>query len=120
MSGIGLIARQSQHAKDVFYPYWRETMRYGAAARGWTVPGRADYDGYTAGARTILAGSPAEIADRMSSVIAATRPDRYALQMDWAGVPHRDVLTAIELLGTEVAPQLAAPAVDASGPLQPA
>ena len=115
MSGIGLIARQSQRAKDVFYPHWRETMEYGAAARGWSVPSRADYDGYTHRARTILAGSPAEIADRMSSVIAATRPDRYALQMDWAGVPHREVMAAIELLGTEVAPQLDGEAADGLG-----
>ena len=107
MSGIGLIAKDSQGAKDVFYPYWRQVMEAGSASRGWRVPSREDYDGYTRSSSTILAGSPNEIADRMSGVIEATHPDRYALQMDWAGVPHRDVMTAIELLGTEVAPQLA-------------
>ncbi|RLP84251.1 LLM class flavin-dependent oxidoreductase [Mycetocola lacteus] len=106
MSGIGLIADTSQQAKETFYPYWRQTMEAGARARGWTVPSRADYDGYTHQARTILAGSPAEIADRMASVIAVTNPARYALQMDWAGVPHREVMRAIELFGTEVIPQL--------------
>jgi hypothetical protein len=28
------------------------------------------------------------------------------MQMDWAGVPHAQVMTAIELLGTEVLPQV--------------
>jgi hypothetical protein len=26
------------------------------------------------------------------------------MQMDWSGVPHKDVMAAIELLGTEVLP----------------
>ena len=106
MSGIGLVSENSSHAKDTFYPYWRQTMKAGAAARGWSVPSRSDYDSYTSGAHTILAGSPAEIVDRLSPVIELTRPNRYALQMDWSGVPHAEVMTAIELLGTVVAPQL--------------
>lgn len=113
MSGIGLIADNSQEAKDTFYPYWRQTMEAGAASRGWAVPDRSDYDGYTQNARTILAGSPNEVADRMASVVGVTNPARYAIQMDWAGVPHRDVMRSIELLGTAVAPQLRATPIEA-------
>jgi probable LLM family oxidoreductase len=107
MSGIGLLADASQVAKDAFYPHWLTTMEAGARSRGWHVPDRADYDSYTDGARTILAGSPAEIVDRLGPVIELTRPDRYAMQMDWSGVPHSAVMRSIELLGTEVLPQLA-------------
>jgi probable LLM family oxidoreductase len=106
MSAIGLIARDSQDAKEAFYPYWLETMKYGAQARGWTVPTRADYDEYVRGAQSIFAGSPDEIADRLISVGKLVGADRYAMQMDWAGVPHARVMTAIELLGTEVLPQV--------------
>jgi alkanesulfonate monooxygenase SsuD/methylene tetrahydromethanopterin reductase-like flavin-dependent oxidoreductase (luciferase family) len=104
MGGIGLIARNSQDAKDTFYPYWLETMKYGAQARGWSIPSRADYDQAAHGSQAILAGSPQEIAERLITVGGLVGADRYALQMDWAGVPQARVMTAIELLGTEVLP----------------
>ena len=106
MSAIGLIARNSQDAKDAFYPYWLETMKYGSRARGWAVPSRADYDEMTRGSQAIFAGSPAEIAERLISVGGLVNADRYGMQMDWSGVPHDRVMTAIELLGTEILPQV--------------
>jgi probable LLM family oxidoreductase len=106
MSAIGLIARNSQDAKEAFYPYWLETMKYGARARGWAVPTRAEYDEYTHGAQALFTGSPDEIAERLITVGKLTGADRYGMQMDWSGVPHAQVMTAIELLGTEVLPQV--------------
>ncbi|NIH86010.1 LLM class flavin-dependent oxidoreductase [Amycolatopsis granulosa] len=108
MGAIGLIARKSQDAKDVYYPYWLETMKYGARARGWPVPTRAEYDAYTDGATALFTGSPNEVADRLISVGKLVGADRYAMNMDWSGVPHDRVMTAIELLGTEVLPQVRA------------
>jgi alkanesulfonate monooxygenase SsuD/methylene tetrahydromethanopterin reductase-like flavin-dependent oxidoreductase (luciferase family) len=106
MSAIGLIAPRSQDAKEQFYPYWLATMKYGAQARGWAVPSRAHYDAWTTKARAIFAGSPDEVADRLITVGRLVGADRYGLQMDWAGVPHAAVMKAIELLGTEVLPQV--------------
>ncbi|MEU0462816.1 LLM class flavin-dependent oxidoreductase [Amycolatopsis sp. NPDC006131] len=108
MSAIGLVARKSQDAKDTFYPYWLETMKYGARARGWAVPTRAEYDAYTAGASSLFTGSPNEVADRLITVGKLVGADRYGMQMDWSGVPQKHVMTAIELLGTEVLPQVQA------------
>lgn len=106
IAGIGLIARRSQDAKDSFYPYWRRTMEDGARARGWRVPDRSDYDHYTDGARDLFVGSPNEIADRIITVSSLVGADRYALQMDWSGVPHDIIMKSIELLGTAVRPQV--------------
>ncbi|WP_199441547.1 LLM class flavin-dependent oxidoreductase [Umezawaea beigongshangensis] len=106
MGAIGLIAERSQDAKEAFYPYWLETMKYGSRARGWPMPGRAHYDEYTSGAQALFTGSPNEIAERMISVGKLVKADRYAMQMDWSGVPHATVMTAIELLGTKVLPQV--------------
>jgi probable LLM family oxidoreductase len=104
MSAIGLIAETSQDAKESFYPYWLETMKYGAQARGWAIPSRAEYDSYTHNAQSLFTGSPAEIAERLITVGKLTGADRYAMQMDWSGVPHAKIMRAIELLGTEVLP----------------
>jgi probable LLM family oxidoreductase len=104
LGAIGLIAPKSQDAKDIFYPYWLETMKYGARARGWAIPSRAEYDEATRDAVSIFAGSPEEVAERLITVGKLTDADRYAMQMDWSGVPHAHVMKAIELLGTEVLP----------------
>jgi probable LLM family oxidoreductase len=108
MGAIGLIAERSQDAKDAFYPYWLETMKYGAKARGWRIPSRDDYDRETEGARALFAGSPDEVAERIIEVGQLLGADRYAMQMDWSGVPQPLVLKAIELLGTRVLPQVQA------------
>lgn len=106
MSAIGLIAENSQEAKEAYYPYWRQVMEYGSKARGWSVPSRQEYDHYTDGAGMIFAGSPDEIAGRLIAVGELTGADRYAMHMDWAGVPHAQVMKAIELLGTRIKPQI--------------
>jgi probable LLM family oxidoreductase len=103
-SGIGMLADDSQTAKDTFFPYWHQMMEYGAQARGWSIPGRADYDSYTDGARDLLVGNPEEIAERLVTIGRAVGADRYALQFDWSGVPHDIVMHAIELFGTKVRP----------------
>jgi probable LLM family oxidoreductase len=104
MTGISMIARDAQDAKDTFFPYWLEVMKYGARARGWQVPTRAEYDHFTDGASSLLTGTPAQIADRIITVGKLVNADRYGLQFDWAGVPHEVVMEAIELFGTEVRP----------------
>ncbi|MGO1055151.1 LLM class flavin-dependent oxidoreductase [Crossiella sp. CA198] len=104
MGAIGFIAPRSQDAKEIFYPYWLRTMKYGAQARGWAVPTRADYDGYTENANALFTGSPEQVAERIISVGKLVGANRYAMQMDWSGVPHEHVMKAIELLGTEVLP----------------
>jgi alkanesulfonate monooxygenase SsuD/methylene tetrahydromethanopterin reductase-like flavin-dependent oxidoreductase (luciferase family) len=58
----------------------------------------------TQGARQLFVGSPEEVADRLITVGKLVGANRYAMQMDWSGVPHKAVMTAIELLGTEVLP----------------
>lgn len=104
MGAIGLVAKDSREAREAFYPYWLATMKYGAAARGWAVPTRAEYDEWARGAQSIFAGSPEEVAERLITVGKLVGADRYAMQMDWSGVPHRLVMESIELLGTEVLP----------------
>ncbi|MBP2472108.1 putative LLM family oxidoreductase [Crossiella equi] len=106
MGAIGFLADRSQDAKDLFYPYWLETMKYGARARGWPVPTRAEYDHYTHEANALFVGSPEEVADRLIAVGKLVGANRYAVQMDWSGVPHLAVMKSIELLGTEVLPRV--------------
>ncbi|KRF20086.1 luciferase [Nocardioides sp. Soil797] len=54
----------------------------------------------------VFAGGPDEVADRILHLHQLLGHDRQILQMDVGGLPHADFLRSIELLGTEVLPQV--------------
>lgn len=54
----------------------------------------------------VFAGGPNEVTDRILSLHEQLGHTRQILQMDVAGMPHDVYLKAIELLGTDVLPQL--------------
>ena len=55
----------------------------------------------------VFAGDPSEVADRLILLHSQVGHSRHIIQMD-VGMPHREFLSAIELLGTEVAPRVRA------------
>jgi hypothetical protein len=54
----------------------------------------------------IFAGGANEVADRILALHAGLGHRRPILQMDVGGMPHATFLQAVELLGTEVLPQI--------------
>jgi alkanesulfonate monooxygenase SsuD/methylene tetrahydromethanopterin reductase-like flavin-dependent oxidoreductase (luciferase family) len=54
----------------------------------------------------VFAGGPDQVADRILNLHQLLGHDRQILQMDVGGMPHTDFLKSIELLGTEVLPQV--------------
>ena len=54
----------------------------------------------------VFAGGPNEIADRILRLHQLLGHSRQILQMDVGDMPHATYLKAIELLGTEVQPQI--------------
>lgn len=58
------------------------------------------------GGGMVFAGGPSEIADRILHLHEILGHSRQILQMDVGGLPHTTFLKAIELLGTEVLPQI--------------
>jgi alkanesulfonate monooxygenase SsuD/methylene tetrahydromethanopterin reductase-like flavin-dependent oxidoreductase (luciferase family) len=54
----------------------------------------------------VFVGGPNEIADRILHLRGLLGQARQMLQMDVGGMPQATVLRSIELLGTEVLPQI--------------
>jgi alkanesulfonate monooxygenase SsuD/methylene tetrahydromethanopterin reductase-like flavin-dependent oxidoreductase (luciferase family) len=54
----------------------------------------------------VFAGGPNEVADRILHLHQLLGHTRQILQMDVGGMPHATFLKGIELLGTEVLPQI--------------
>jgi alkanesulfonate monooxygenase SsuD/methylene tetrahydromethanopterin reductase-like flavin-dependent oxidoreductase (luciferase family) len=104
VAGHGFVAKDGRAAKENFYRYESSVLK----TVGIPVPDRDYFDAnYGPGGMTMV-GEPNEIADRLIAFQHKLGHTRQILQMDLGGVPHREVLRSIELLGTEVAPQVRA------------
>jgi alkanesulfonate monooxygenase SsuD/methylene tetrahydromethanopterin reductase-like flavin-dependent oxidoreductase (luciferase family) len=64
-----------------------------------------DFDWLTTNGPAIV-GSPAEVADRLSTVSAGLKTDFNLVYFDMGGQPGSEYLDMVELFGTEVIPQL--------------
>jgi probable LLM family oxidoreductase len=104
VAGMGFIGEDSKAARDFFYPYWLESMRRISSERGFAMPNRISYESQAARGGAYFVGHPEEVAERIVALHAVLGHDRQSFQMDLSGVPQRESLRAIELLGTRVAP----------------
>src|SRR5690606_41247583 len=79
----------------------RPRVGRGSGRRGAT---RAQLDAGLGPRGHLLVGEPEQVAEKLLRQPEVFGNDRYLLQFSVGTVPHRDMLRAIELLGTEVAP----------------
>jgi alkanesulfonate monooxygenase SsuD/methylene tetrahydromethanopterin reductase-like flavin-dependent oxidoreductase (luciferase family) len=98
------VAPAGQDARRRWRPYLENYVQFATDFRG-SFGRPLDYEGILAGAA--ICGSPAEVVDRIGYLDELLGLDRHYLMVDLGGLPPRLVHEVIELLGTEVLPQLA-------------
>ena len=76
--------------------------------RGWPPLTREQYDASRELRGANFVGSPDEIVEKILFQHEIFNHDRFLLQLSVGTLPHADVMRAIELLGTEVAPAVRA------------
>lgn len=102
----GFVAEDDREAKAIYLEHERRMFETGSAEIGRPTrapAGRAAV--YEAGGM-VFAGGPNEVADRILDLHERLGHRRQILQMDVGGMPHATFLEGIELLGTEVLPQI--------------
>jgi alkanesulfonate monooxygenase SsuD/methylene tetrahydromethanopterin reductase-like flavin-dependent oxidoreductase (luciferase family) len=102
----GFVAAEDRRAKATYLEHELRMFATGAAevGRAAMTPTGRDRD-YEPGGM-VFAGGPDEIADRILHLHRLLGHSRQILQMDVGGMPHDAFLKSIELLGTEVLPQV--------------
>jgi probable LLM family oxidoreductase len=98
------VADTSQRAAAVFYPGYAEVMSRIGRERGWPPLSRPQFEAGRAPDGHLLVGSAAEVTEKILRLKELFGMDRFLAQLSVGPMPHEDLIRAIELLGTEVAP----------------
>ncbi len=100
----GFVAPTSQDAADRYFPAYASMMTRIGRERGWPAMTRAQFDALREPRGSLVVGSPSEVTEKILLQHEIFGHQRFLAQLSVGDLAHRDVLRAIELLGTEVAP----------------
>ena len=101
----GFIADTSQRAADISAPGLTAAMNQIGRERGWgSEIDRAHFDRMRQPHGALMVGSPAEVTEKILAEYEMFGNRRVLLHMGVGNPPHEDMMRAIELYGTEVAP----------------
>ena len=104
----GFVAQSDALARTNYLEYEGLMFEEGMAELGRVAPPRSTRASAYERGGMVFVGSPDEVADRILHLHSLLGHSRQILQLDVGGMPQRDVLRGIELLGTEVLPQVRA------------
>lgn len=100
----GYIADDSQKAADEFWGPYAHVMTNLGRERGWPPMSRAHYENMREPRGALLVGSPQQVIDKILFNHELFGITRFLLHISVGTLPHAQVMRAIELLGTVVAP----------------
>ena len=100
----GFIAKDTETAADKAFAPYLETMSRLGRERGWPPPSREQFDMERDLRGAICVGDPQEVIDKILYQYDLFRNQRFMIQLTVGPMPHAEVMQAIELLGSEVAP----------------
>jgi probable LLM family oxidoreductase len=98
------VADTSQQAAEEFFGSYTAMMNAIGRERGWSEVRRQDFDALRTLRGALVVGSPPEVIDKILFQHEVFGHQRFLAQISVGTLPHAQVMRAIELLGTQVAP----------------
>jgi probable LLM family oxidoreductase len=105
LHAIGFVGDTTEQAADVFFPGYAHTFTEIGKERGWPATTRAQFDALRGPTGALLIGDAKIVTEKIlyvNEVLGGLA--RITFQMGVSTLPHVEMLRAIELLGTKVAP----------------
>lgn len=99
----GHIAATDEEARKQLFPHFKAQRDRIGAERGWGPMGEAEFAS-EADEGAIYVGSPETVARRIADTIRTLGADRFDLKYANGPMPHSQLMTSIELYGTQVIP----------------
>lgn len=100
----GYIADNAQQARDEAFPSFKQVMDKIGRERGWSGISRQQFDTSTTVRGANFVGAPEDVIEKILYQHELFGHNRLLLQLSIGTMPHDQVMHAIELLGTKVAP----------------
>ena len=100
------VAETSEQAADEFFPAYAEVMTRIGRERGWPPTTRQHFDEMRGPKGSLLVGSPQEVIEKILFEHKLFGHQRFLAQMDVGTLPHVKLMKSIELMGTQVAPEV--------------
>jgi probable LLM family oxidoreductase len=100
----GYIADTTEQAADEYYNSYAVAMTQLGRERGWGPMSRPQYDMMRGPTGSLVVGDVETVARKILHIKEVLGIQRFMLHISVGTLPHEQVLRAIELLGTEVAP----------------
>ncbi|SNT38318.1 probable oxidoreductase, LLM family [Granulicella rosea] len=106
---LGYVAETDQKAADDFFPGYAAEFTKIGKERGWPPVTRGQFNALLGPTGALMVGDAKTVAAkvlRMSEALGGI--ERVSFQMSVSALPHAEMMTAVELLGTKVAPLIRA------------
>ncbi|GLY27916.1 LLM class flavin-dependent oxidoreductase [Kineosporia sp. NBRC 101731] len=100
----GYVAPTAEQAVEEYYPSYAQAMTVLGRERGWGAMSRNQFNNLRGRGGSLVLGSPEQVAEKIVEVHRVLGVQRLMLHISVGTLPHEQVLRAIELLGTQVAP----------------
>src|SRR5437899_11953865 len=102
---LGYVADSASKAADEFFPGYARSFSEIGKERGWPPVTRAHFDALLGPTGALIVGDPETVTEKILYVNESLGGiSRLTFQMGVSTLPHRKMLRAIEILGTQVAP----------------
>ncbi len=98
------VADTQHQAVSEFFPSYSAMMTKIGRERGWPPMSRPQFDALVSPRGALVVGSPEQVVEKILFEHELFGNQRFLGQMSVGPIPHAQVMRAIELMGTEVAP----------------
>lgn len=101
----GHVAQTDELAREQLYPHFKANRDRIGAERGWGPVGPDEFHGeITHG--SLYVGSPETVAQKIAATVRALGLSRFDLKYASGPMPHSQLMSSIELYGTQVVPRV--------------
>lgn len=102
----GFVGETNRAAADAFFPSTQYAMNVIGKERGWAPYTRETYDNARSLEGALYVGDPDYVAKKIIKLRKEVGITRFLLHVPVGSMPHDEVMSAIRLLGAEVAPRV--------------
>lgn len=102
----GFIADTDDEAREILWPSYSVMRDRIGRERGWPSMTRAEFDHEAGSNGSLYVGSPETVATKIAATAKALGISRFDLKYSAGPLAHGDLMHAIELYGTKVAPMV--------------